>query len=73
MSEKKKHKWIKGVVGNKGARKLGVPEGEKIPEKKIEAAKNSKDPTERKEAALAETLKGFSKKKAMNNRYGGKE
>lgn len=72
--EKKKHRWIKGAISNKGAlhKKLGVPEGEKIPAKKLDAAKHSDNPTERKEAALAENLKGFHPKKAMNKRYGGK-
>ncbi len=74
MAEKKKHKWIKGAVENKGAlhSKLGVPSGEKIPADKMAEAKNSKNPTERKEAALAETLKSFNHKKAMHKRYGGK-
>lgn len=56
-------KWIKGATKNKGAlhRNLGVPEGKKIPEKKLEAASHSKNPTIRKEAALAKTLKGFHK------------
>jgi hypothetical protein len=58
--------WIAGATKNKGAlhRKLGVPEGKKIPAKKLAAAaksKNPKNPKERKEAALAKTLKGFSK------------
>lgn len=37
-------------------KKLGVPQGEKIPEKKIEAAKHSKSPAERKEATFAENF-----------------
>lgn len=36
--------------------KLGVPQGQKIPEKKLEAAKNSKSPAERKEATFAENF-----------------
>ena len=36
--------------------KLGVPQGEKIPEKKLEAAKHSKSPAERKEATFAENF-----------------
>lgn len=48
---------------NKGAlhRKLGVPAGQKIPAKKLAAAAKSSNPKERKEAALAKTLKGFKK------------
>jgi hypothetical protein len=59
----KPKKWIKSAVSNKGAlhRHLNVPEGEKIPEEKLRAALHSKNPTIRKEAALAATLKGFKK------------
>jgi len=57
-----KDHWIEGATKNKkGAlhRKLGVPEGEKIPAKKLAKAEHSKNPTERKEADLAKTLKGM--------------
>ncbi len=59
-------KWIKAATSNKGAlhRKLGVPEGEKIPAAKMAAAAHSQNPTIRKEAALAHTLKGFKHKAA---------
>lgn len=53
-------KWIADAVSkNKGAlhRKLGVPEGEKIPAKKLVKAEHSKSPKLRKEADLANTLK----------------
>jgi hypothetical protein len=60
-------KWIQGAIKpeNKGAlhRSLGVPEGKKIPEKKLEKAQHSKDSTLRKEAVLAETLKNFKHKR----------
>jgi hypothetical protein len=36
---------------------LGVPEGEKIPAKKLEKAENSSNPKLAKRARLAETLK----------------
>jgi hypothetical protein len=44
--------------GSKGKlhRKLHVPEGEKIPAKKLEKAEHSKNPTLRREANLAKTL-----------------
>lgn len=61
MSEKK---WIqKAVSKNPGAlhRKLGVPEGEKIPPKKLAKAEKSSNPTTRKEAILAKTLKKLHK------------
>ena len=56
--------WIQGAVKHPGRlhEKLHVPQGEKIPEKKIEKASHSSDPTLRREANLAETLKGFHKK-----------
>lgn len=51
-------KWIAGAVKHPGAlhRELGVPQGEKIPQAKLEAATRSENPTERKRAFLAETL-----------------
>jgi hypothetical protein len=46
---------------NKGGlhRALGVPEGEKIPESKLEAAKNSKNSHVQHMANFAATMKGF--------------
>ena len=57
-------KWIKGAVSKhpgKLHRELGVPEGKKIPEKKLAKAAKSKSPTIRKEVALAKTLKKMKK------------
>lgn len=57
-------KWIqKATSKNKGKlhRELGVKEGEKIPAKKLAKAEKSKNPTIRKEANLAKTLKGLKK------------
>jgi hypothetical protein len=81
----KKH-FIKDATKNKGAlhRHLGVKEGEKIPEDKLRAATHSKDPTVRKEADLAVTLKGLNHgdkdkkkhrtgKEIRNKLYGSKE
>lgn len=62
MAEKKK--WIKDAVSKhpgKLHRELGVPEGKKIPEKKLAKAAKSKSPTIRKEIALAKTLKKLKK------------
>lgn len=58
-----KKKWIKGAIGKPGAlhRNLHVPADKPIPAAKLEAAKHSDSPTIRKEANLAETLKGFNK------------
>jgi hypothetical protein len=55
-------KWIQGAIKHKGAlhKELGVPEGKKIPEKKLAAAAK-KPGIEGKRAKLAETLKGFKK------------
>jgi hypothetical protein len=57
--------WIAGATSNKGAlhKKLGVPEGEKIPAKKLAGAEKSSNPAERKEANLARTLKSFNHSK----------
>jgi hypothetical protein len=54
--------WIESAVkGGKGKlhEKLGVPEGKKIPEKKLEKATHSSSKKEKKEADLALELKGF--------------
>jgi len=51
--------WIKGAIKNPGSlrRTLGVPEGKNIPAKKLTAATHSKNPTTRRRANLAKTLK----------------
>lgn len=53
--------WIAGAIKHPGAlhRDLGVPEGEKIPAKKMAAARHSSNPTIRRRAALARTLGGM--------------
>lgn len=55
--------WIAGAIKKPGAlhRQLGVPQGEKIPAKKLAKASQSDNPTLRKRAALAKTLKSFGK------------
>lgn len=67
-------KWIANAIKRPGAlhRHLGVPEGEKIPAEKLEAARHSKNPTIRREAALAHTLGGFhhgNKHHAMTGKH----
>ena len=56
--------WIAAATKNKGAlhRALGVPQGKKIPESKLEKAAESGGKLG-KQARLAETLKGFRKGK----------
>jgi hypothetical protein len=58
-----KEKWIQDAIKKPGALKksLGVKKGEKIPEAKLEKAEHSKNPTTRKRAVLAETLKKMHK------------
>jgi hypothetical protein len=65
MAKKKSGNWIAGAIKHPGAlhRELHVPEGKKIPEAKIKKAEHSKNPTLKKRARLAETLKGFKKNK----------
>lgn len=50
--------WMKNAVKHPGAlhKELGVPQGEKIPAKKLEKAANSSNPTLKKRAVLAETF-----------------
>lgn len=59
---KPKH-WIAGAIKHPGAlhKELHVPQGQKIPEKKLEKAEHSSNPTLRKRANLAKTLKGMHK------------
>lgn len=56
-------KWISKAIKHPGKlhRELGVPQGEKIPAKKLAKAAKSKSPTIRKEVALAKTLKKMKK------------
>lgn len=51
--------WMETAVKRPGAlhRNLGIPEGQKIPAKKLDAAAHSSNPTIEKEASLAETFK----------------
>jgi hypothetical protein len=51
--------WIKGAIKHPGSlhRDLGVPQGQKIPEKKIMKAEHADNPALAKKARLAETLK----------------
>jgi len=56
-------KWIQEAVKHKGAlhKELHVKEGEKIPASKLKKAEHSKNPTLKKRAILAETLKKLKK------------
>lgn len=61
MSRARKQ-WVqKAFSKNKGAlhRSLGVKQGERIPDSKLEKAMQSKSPTMRKRAQLAETARSF--------------
>jgi len=57
--------WIAGAIKKPGAlhKSLGVPQGEKIPAKKLEKAAKSDNPKLAKRANLAMTLKGLRKGK----------
>lgn len=57
-------KWIQNAIKHKGALRatLGVKKGEKIPTAKLKKAEHSKNPTTKKRAVLAETLKNMRKK-----------
>ena len=58
-------KWIQGAIKRPGAlhRDLGVPQGQKIPAAKVETATKSSNPTLRRRAILAQTLKKMHKGK----------
>jgi hypothetical protein len=64
MKMAKDNKFIQKAIKHPGAlhKKLRVPEGEKIPAKKLSKALKSKNPTTRKQANLAKTLKKLRKK-----------
>lgn len=55
--------WISNAVSHPGAlhEALNVPEGQKIPEKKLNKAENSRDSKLRAMANLAETLGNLNK------------
>lgn len=56
-------KWIQGAIKHPGAlhKELGVPAGKKIPANKLKKAAHSKNPTLKKRAILANTLKKMHK------------
>ena len=56
-----KHWMQKAFAHNKGAlhADLHVPQGQKIPERKLERAEHSRNPTIRKRAQAAENARGF--------------
>lgn len=57
--DKSSDHWIKGAIKHPGALHddLGVPQGQTIPPAKLEAATHSSNPTVRRRATLAKTLK----------------
>lgn len=60
-----KEKWIAKAIKKPGAlrKELHVKEGKKISEAKLKKAEQSKNPTLKKRAVLAETLRKINKKK----------
>lgn len=57
---KKKRGWKPGGERGKLHREIGVPEGEKIPADKLEAAAHSKSPEIKRDAIRAKTMEGWS-------------
>ncbi len=53
--------WIQGAIKHPGSlhRALSVPQGENIPADKLAKAKHSENPSLRRKANLAATLKGL--------------
>jgi len=64
------NKFIQKAIKHPGKlhRDLGVPMGKKIPEAKLEKAVHSKKPSLRKEAVLAETLKGLPRHRGSRSK-----
>lgn len=62
---KEDKKFIQKAIKHPGAlkKKLGVKKGNKIPAEKLEKATHSKNPTTKKQAVLAETLKKIGRKR----------
>ncbi|HXI40681.1 MAG TPA: hypothetical protein VNH83_11910 [Bryobacteraceae bacterium] len=54
-------RWMQNADISKGGlhRSLGIPEGQKIPAKRVEQATHSDDPKVRKQANLAETFNRY--------------
>lgn len=67
MKEGGEARWIQKAVPpeNKGKlhRRLGVPEGKKIPAGKLEKALHSNDSTLKREAQFAENVRNLKRKK----------
>lgn len=59
--EPKKHKrgWKPGGERGKLHRELGVPEGEKIPARRLAEAEHSENPEIRRDAVRAKTMEGW--------------
>lgn len=59
----KKKDWIQGAIKKPGAlhKELGVPQGQKIPAKKMAKAAKSSNPKLRRQVALAKTLSKLHK------------
>jgi hypothetical protein len=57
-------KWIAGAIKHPESlrKELHVKKAQKIPASKLKKAEHSKNPTLRKRATLAETLKSFHKR-----------
>lgn len=55
--------WIHGAIKHPGSlhRALGVPQGKDIPAKKLQKAEHSSNPSLKRKAVLAETLKHLHK------------
>ena len=61
---KKNKNWIQSAVKKPGSlrKTAGVKKGQKISSRELSKLSKSKNPTTRKRANLAKTLKGFKKK-----------
>lgn len=63
MTRAKNKNWIKKAIKNPGSLrgKAGVKKGQKISGKELSKLAKSKNPTTKRQANLAKTLRGFKK------------
>ena len=71
-SKPREKKFNPGGTPGKLHREIGVKEGEKIPEKKLEAAAHSENPEIKRDAKRAETMKKWHHKTAPIYKHSGR-
>lgn len=72
MEKKRKKGWKPGGEKGKLHRELGIPEGQKIPAKRLHAAENSSNPEVKRDAIRAKTMEGWKHTGKRQALYGDK-